>query len=273
MWWSGSTALDTFSIVKESTGREAGDRNAKHGDWREEHIQTWKQSDATGKNVMNRQAWTTQPQSGINPNSLVVRAKPTMDVRLGSPSICWWKSWLDFWIYVCGWRFVCDSLGRRLVPIRVWDLIFLADGTLLHGLLLVTGLCALAGLLASTLCTVYSMSMCVFRMYSEYWLLDLVVPIGCWDFFKSLNKRVLGVGLLALSPVCRYHHPFTLSAFCIKFVLPESVPDFHVDLPDRSPVKRKMTRHWEWGITCYLLVKTSMTETFDVLPDQGPVTF
>ena len=31
----------------------------------------------------------------------------------------------------------------------------------------------------------------------------------------------------------------------IKFVLPDSVPDFHVDLPDRSPVERKMTRHWE----------------------------
>ena len=61
--------------------------------------------------------------------------------------------------------------------------------------------------------------------------------------------------------------------FPIKFVLPDSVPDFHVDLPDRSPVKRKMTRHWEWGIMCYLLVKTSMTETFDVLPDQGPVNF
>ena len=59
----------------------------------------------------------------------------------------------------------------------------------------------------------------------------------------------------------------------IKFALPDSVPDFHVDLPDRSPVKRKMTRHWEWGITCYLLVTTSMTETFDVLPDQGPVNF
>ena len=61
--------------------------------------------------------------------------------------------------------------------------------------------------------------------------------------------------------------------YSIKFVLPDSVADFHVDLPDRSPVKRKMTRHWEWGITCYLLVTTSMTETFDVLPDQGPVNF
>ena len=59
----------------------------------------------------------------------------------------------------------------------------------------------------------------------------------------------------------------------IKFVLPDSVPDFHVDLPDRSPVKRKMTRHWEWGITCYLLVRPMLSENKAQKQNRRPVSW
>ena len=54
------------------------------------------------------------------------------------------------------------------------------------------------------------------------------------------------IGLLSTEYMVEYVYDvlIILHQSIIKFVLPDSVPDFHVDLPDRSPVERKMTRHW-----------------------------
>ena len=56
----------------------------------------------------------------------------------------------------------------------------------------------------------------------------------------------------------------------IKFVLPDSVLDFHVDLPDRSPIKRKMTRHWEWGMGDHVLFTSKIIHDQNIWCFTGP---